>query len=83
MVKLAALRLAIAKNVPKIARQDAALRLSLPVFLAVPSIFRSLPPGRPRWILNSAYDILKIAVHTQIFFEGIGAGHDAQTHIST
>jgi hypothetical protein len=40
---------------------------------------------------NSAYVILKIAVrsiaenavNTQIFFKETGAGHDAQTHIST
>jgi large subunit ribosomal protein L34 len=26
-------------------------------------------PLNPRWILNSAYDILKTAAHTQIFFK--------------
>jgi large subunit ribosomal protein L34 len=31
--------------------------------------FSTVAPGRPRWILNSAYDILKIAVHTQIFLK--------------
>jgi large subunit ribosomal protein L34 len=46
MVKLAALRLAFAKNVSK-SRQDVAARLTQPIFLAVPSAFRALPPGRP------------------------------------
>jgi hypothetical protein len=82
MVKLAALRLAIAKNVSKIARQDAALRFSLP-FLSHAEHF-SLLTARP-----SALDSRLCLRYTQEccsyadFFEGIGAGQDAQTHIST
>jgi large subunit ribosomal protein L34 len=41
-------------------------------FAAEPCADFSSPDGTPpapRWILNSACDILKIAVHTQIFFE--------------
>ena len=33
------------------------------------SVFPSPTPGPPRWILNSAYDILKNVVHTQIFLK--------------
>ena len=37
--------------------------------MAMLSVFPSLAAGHPRWILNSAYDILKNVVHTQIFLK--------------
>jgi large subunit ribosomal protein L34 len=43
------------------------LLLSLPHSNPCRAPFAPWPAAAPRWILNSAYDILKIAVHTQIF----------------
>jgi len=58
MVKLAALRLASAKKRLKIAQRDSALALTQAISLAMLRVCPTLAPARPRWTLNSAYDIL-------------------------
>ena len=69
MVKPAALRLATAKSI-----SESALEFTFVPHLThgschAETLSASVRGDRPRWILNSAYDILKTAVHTQIFFK--------------
>ena len=69
MVKLAELRRSFAKSVSK-SRTGILYRLSHgPFFCPCLAYFLSQRAAGPLWILNSAYDILKTAVHTQIFFK--------------
>jgi hypothetical protein len=83
MVKLALFHFSEAKKMTKIANQNAAA-VSLDVLLsAVLSAFGFLAASGPTLDSQLRLRYTKNRCSYADFFESTGAGHDAQTHIST